>query len=241
MRTSVLLVELGDGVHSLGPQPNDAAYASQLRPVPLAKPVPATGGPRVAAVVRHHADLHLRGLASDGVTPLELGVPGTTEMRHTCFHGGYVGVDGSCEGSCQELGVGLIWDAYAAAETSDGRLWVAWVETELDQEITYTKDCSLGVPELCECVATVVSDASTGRVHLVVSDPALTSATEVLVLPTPGLAPLELLATPNPPVQRNFEMRAFGTTLTLATRERGSPDDSARLRGRVVMLDTTKL
>lgn len=208
-------------------------------PLPLPKPAPAEGGALVTVVARQGDGLHLRGLAGDGVSTFDVAIPDSAAPVRDCPEHHYVAPGESCSEACHEQSAGLEYEAFDVAETSDGRVWVAWVETHYDRQYTYTLDCSEnGLPD-CDCYPSINSDESTARIHLAEVDVETGTVGEAMTIDADAIMPMETVQFW--PGDRSFDLSAFGTTLTLGTREQTEGFESDTLHARLIHLDTAKL
>ena len=196
----------------------------------LSAPVPkaASAAPPLAIAMQHdanlfmqiEADLRVVWPADDSYESLTL--PDTGALRPTCIYGG--GEPPNCEGSCHETASGFEEGAFALAVTDDGFGWLVHVTTNLDQQYTYEPE--LVVDDLEACAHRLLSDQSTGVLHLTRIDFATREATEVLTQPIgrPALEDLFLDFDFTPP--RAVDLRARGTSLVIGVR---TTDPAVRL------------
>lgn len=153
------------------------------RPVPpTVLDVPAATVPSYAVVIQQLDGLHI-AWPGDAEPYLELTVPGTALARGECTSG-------------------LAIDGFAAAQTGDGRLWLAWVEVRPCDELDTLRLASF--------------------------DLATRTLTEQLVLDIDPLAPI--VRAVEPANARAIDARAWGSRLAIGLRTRaGEEPASARL------------
>lgn len=189
-------------------------------------PAPAPAAPTGALFAVALADAPgIRVVAEQASAPeTEVPVPGTAPPTLTCPT---PTAFSECSGFCHETGAGMETGAYALAWTDDGVAWLAYVVTQLDQQVGFTlMGQGDGPPPYC--ARGVVTDASKATLHLV-------------RVALDGTAPKEVLSMP---IQRpavsgaNFvDARGFGTDLAIGVTT-GWADPFAV---RVLRVDTTML
>jgi hypothetical protein len=138
------------------------------------------------------------------------------------------------EESCEEVTDGVLPESVAFAQTSNGRLWAAWVHSKIDQSQTWGDSC-VSLPNGCLCPIDVTRDATRGEV--VVAELFLEQGRlrEVLRLDSKDI----VLAGGSG--DRPLDLRAFGRDLALGVRVRWADSDDPRVALRVVRLDTNGL
>lgn len=125
----------------------------------------------------------------------------------------------------------------AVSRTTGGRVWAAWMWTQLDQSLSYTESCNEEVG--CYCNATVERDDSRAELVLAEVDLATREVHEVFRLRdaaphTWGLFG-DFRESPRP-----IDMRSFGTDLAIGVRVReGSVVEPAAMR--MLRVDTSML
>ncbi|MGK3999356.1 hypothetical protein [Sorangium sp. So ce1024] len=226
----------GTTERSLGAQ----FYASSpldYEPVPPPQPAGQATSPRFAAVVRHPDGLRLAS-ASDGDGFDEVAIPGTAPPTYDC-EGDVAPAPAppspDCPAECHRVASGLQWSAFAAARTSDGDVWIAFLISHIDETIAYEVQ-EMNLERVC--VGHTVADESRGELRLV-RVPAAGGAPEVAVtLPLPaigGESYFNDLHEQHPPV----DVSAFGTELTVAMRTQASREGP--FTARVLRIDTSLL
>jgi hypothetical protein len=208
--------------------------SSPIRYEPVLPPKPAAQAtiPRFAAVVQHPDGLRL---ASAGEVDGEVAIPGTATPAYSCQRGFGDSPSPGCPADCHEVTSGLEWSAFAAARTSDGDVWIAFLISHLDWTIAYEmQDIDLQPT----CVGNIAADKSRGELRLV-RVPAAGGAPEVAVtLPLPAIAGESHFSDV---YQRHplVEVSAFGTELTVAMRTQASR--VGPFTARVLRVDTSLL
>jgi hypothetical protein len=193
---------------------------------------PATvAGPLFAAAIAHNDGVHIVGESAQA-PETEVTAPGTTAPTPTCVTPTDLM---SCNGTCNETGVGMEERAFAIAWTDDGVAWLAYVVTAFDQIIAYGPQ---GDPGGQFCVANVQQDSSKGTLHLVRATLDGSAPKEVLTVPIerPGaqdaFAPGDGFDDP-----RFVDARGFGKDLAIGVRTGWFGSNAVR----VLRIDTTKL
>jgi len=202
-------------------------FSPNVSPSYLVTPIPAPVAPAPALFAVAIADAPgIRVVAEHASAPeTETPVPGTAPVTHTCQTPAPDNL--ACTGTCHETGVGVETGAYALAWTDDGVGWLAYVVTQLDQQVGYTlMGAGDGPPPYC--VGNVTSDLSHATLHLA-------------RVPLDGSAPTEVLTMPiQRPASQDagfFDARAFGTDLAIGVRTGFAEPFAVR----VLRVDTTKL
>jgi hypothetical protein len=164
----------------------------------------------------------------------EVRLDGTAAFAATCLlpDGNEPGL---CPESCEERGTGIDDRMAAIARTSDGRVFVAWMWTELDQTLSYEETCDEEVG--CYCNFTIERDDSRGELVLAELDVETLEVREVLRVTdkNPHLWGLfgDYDGSPRP-----FDMRSFGNDLAIGARVRDTEALSPAAI-RVLRIDTT--
>lgn len=151
----------------------------------------------------------------------EVAVPGSAEPVATCPFPD----DDACTGSCVETSVGVEAPSFAIARTSDGNLWVAFVETTFDVDYDFEEECEEEAG--CWCSAIPKEDRSTFMLRLVKVDPSTGAAEPVYAAPIPRLLGrfTDLFSQP-----RSLDLRGYGTSLALGMRLRGVSNEEPIVR-----------
>lgn len=190
-------------------------------------------GPAYVTLVEHDDGLRVSWPTDDGFEewPLE----GTAPIAPTCVV--EADDDGNCfPKSCTEVGTGVepIWSAIA--RTSDGRVWAAWMRTNLDLDLTFTASCD---PEVgCFCNSDVTRDDSWGELVLAEVDLETRELREAFVLRDANPHGFGLFSSEDS--ARALDLRAWGSELAIGTRVRdeGIFDPGAI---RVLRVDTASI
>lgn len=157
----------------------------------------------------------------------------TAAFQRTCVFEGD-GSPGSCPAACEEQGSGVESPMAAVTRTSDGRVWAAWMWTQLDQSLSVTETCDKEIG--CYCNSTVEREDSYGELVLAEVDLETLEVREVFRLrdQNPHTWGLFSGLRESP---RALDMRAFGSDLAVGARVRdeGGFDPAAM---RVLRVDT---
>lgn len=203
----------------------DAYSDYVLSPAP---PGPDPGGPRYAVALQDTDNVRVAWPVAESYE--ELAIPGSAVFAEDCFFGNVP----PCAEPCHDQGGGVEPGAVAFARTADGTGWLAYVETRLEQQVSFKETCSNNRRN-CYCAKTVEADASTAVLHLfrVPFDGA--PVCEALTLPTQRLAFRSLLFGVGDAV-RAIDMRAHGAELALGLRTQSSEDGERTVR--LLRIDT---
>ncbi|MFV8753110.1 hypothetical protein ACNOYE_21385 [Nannocystaceae bacterium ST9] len=213
------------------------------RPVSPAVPATLAPVPSFAVVVQHEDSLRV-AWPNEGLGPeawFEFALPETPLAAFNCSPGDpYV----DCGPDCHEQTLGLDQAGFGVSQTSDGRLWLAWVETNYDLTFHYTQDCGEPPSTECYCNSEVVQDDSTATLRVASFDFADQSLVEVLELPIPPLQQINLFGGP-PDNARLVDARAYDDQLAIGLRLRGQdpedPEDPIPRVVRLLQVDTSGL
>jgi len=207
------------------PITGDAYSEYVLSPAP---PGPDPDGPRYAVALQDTDNVRVAWPVAEGYE--ESAIPGSAVFAEDCRFGSIP----PCAEPCHDRGGGVEPGAVAFARTADGTGWLAFVETRLEQQVSFKETCS--DPRNCYCAKTVEADASTAVLHLfrVPFDGA--PACEALTLPTQRLALRSLFSGVAGDASRAIDMRAHGAELALGLRTQSSEDGERTVR--LLRIDT---
>jgi hypothetical protein len=209
----------------------DYSFPTVTYTAPLA--VPAADGPLFALALGEDVGISVVPVKAGAAPQVQTKIKGTDQPYPTCMTPGDLK---TCKGTCHETAVGgggVEPNAFAIGMTDDGRSWLAYVETRVDQVIAYSPQ---GDPGAETCIGNVQSDASKGVLHLV-SVTADGAAKEVLSMPVdrPGGAD----SFGDFSADAHFiDARAFGKDIAIGLRTGWITDKKAV---RVIRIDTSKL
>jgi hypothetical protein len=132
---------------------------------------------------------------------------------------------------------GLLEGSFGITRTTDGRLWIAWVEQHWDLTWHYTQDCGQYENTECYCNAQLLEDLSTATLHLAHHDPDENLPIEVLELPIPALQAGGFSGFPDN--ARMVDVRAHDDQVAIGLRltDGDAPSTAARL----LQVDTSAL
>jgi hypothetical protein len=209
---------------------------------PLSPAVPATTAPVPSFAVAIQDGYALRiAWPNEGLGPelyFEFALPDTQVAQFACQAGDpYV----DCGPDCHEQIEGLDEGGYGITQTTDGRLWLAWVEEHYDLTYHYTQECGEPPNTECYCGVDIVQDDSTATLHVAHFDFVEQQLVEVLELPIPPLEVINLFGGP-PDNARMVDARAFDDQLAIGLRLRAEdPDDPIARVVRLMQIDTAGL
>ncbi|MEZ4449246.1 MAG: hypothetical protein R3B09_07180 [Nannocystaceae bacterium] len=220
---------LVDGVEAmLGAQVDDLfphGYRLTPAPVPLAPP-----GPPYAVAIQHLDGIRVVWPEGDPYT--EVAIAGSESLLTLC-DGTW---DDGCPAPCHELGGGLEDGAMALARGSDGVVWLVYVRTQLDYEVTYSEECTKN--QGCYCKTKVGADV--GAATLQVVRVPVDGAPPTLALSQPIADPaLFDLFSGWQDTPRGVDARAFGDHLAVAIRTMDGPGGPYAVR--MLRIDTSML
>lgn len=190
-------VPLGD----TGPTPT---WVDLVRPTLL-----GATSPEIVAVSQSPEDLRVRWPGG------EMPIPGSAAPPYQCPWT-------DCIANCHEQATGVGDRHFAAARTTDGALWIAWVETNYDF-VRLGNDCG----GLCECSYSFTDDVSTATLHVSRLDFDSLQVELALDLPIDPAS--------GAPFQKLMDAHAFEDQLAIGLRMRDSP------ALRLIQLDTSGL
>lgn len=167
----------------------------------------------------------------DGLFELELDLPPPLSPRCLQDHDGYS--RGSCPETCEEVVDGIGGDI-SLARTSDGRIWVSFLHTFVDETQVYTESCWTDDGDGCACNIEVTRNGTHTDVVLLELDLAASRAREALRVSTRSTDPFRMVGQP-------LDLRAFGTELAIGVNARVLDRDASRLSLRVFEVDTSRI
>jgi hypothetical protein len=227
------LAALVDGqLRTLGGGFGPSYPGSYVHVAPPPQPELQTPGPDYVVLVEHAEGYRVVWPTTEGSQ--EVPLTETAPLQPTCVVNGGGG-PGNCPATCEETGAGVQDRMAAIARTSDGRVWVAWMWTELDQTLSYTETCD---PEVgCYCNFDIDREDSRGEIVLAQLNLETLAVTEVLRVAdtNPHLWGLFSDDRESP---RTLDMRTFGNDLALGARVRDTEAyEPAAIR--TLRIDTT--
>ncbi|MFV8750280.1 hypothetical protein ACNOYE_06995 [Nannocystaceae bacterium ST9] len=218
------------GVDSVLGSPVVGCSPLAYRPVSPTKPsAPLAPVPDYAVVIQHPDALRIAWPGEAGQPYREFTLADTPLARLEC-ESGEPSEGCRSESECTELADGLDVDGFAVAQTLDGVLWLAWVETHHDRSTRYFEVCE---GDECSCASEGIRDDSSARLRVVGFDFATQTTNEALDL---AIAPLSAPRGAQPDNARALDMRAWGQQLAIGLRL-ANGDRPARVR--LIQLDAS--
>lgn len=211
-----ILVHAGAQDIALGP-----AQSSYSRILPIQVPThPAAGIAPYAAVIQDNDGLRVAW--PTGSTYAETKLEGTAEIALKCPVNASVSfpLSESCPMVCEETSVGLEGNAFAAARTDSGDVWVAYAISHYDETWTYAPGCSPGQQD-GSCVCNITAKRRGTSSELFVVRLSLDGQPPALVAKLP-MGPLAQLYSKDDGRPLNpgtlIAARAFGEDVAIAVR-----------------------
>jgi hypothetical protein len=212
-----------------------------FRPLSPAMPPAPEGVPAFAAVMQYDEGLSIAWPDGEGGS-LEQAVPDSGQVGSRCP----IPALDRCENSvCAERYDFVAVDGFAVTQTSDGRLWLVWLESHVDQQGSFTLACNadpFSEEETCTCypAAPTRRDNHT-TLHLARFDFSTRELVETLSLALPQMR----FDSGYDQFQdaRVLDARAFDDQLAIGLRTEGEPRAGAIVERvqRLLHIDTSQL
>jgi|GEM_PF-6211854 len=206
------------------------------RVFPAPPALPPTGDvPAETFVVGLHSDEQLFVLESHAGEVKQLALDLPSLPSSTCLDGFEGSVSDTCPAGCEDVRHGAGRESLALAQTSDGRVWAAWVHRTIDESHTYQQHCWTEDGAGCACAVEVTRNDTHAEIVLMEVDPEQGTTREVFRLPSQDVAEQTFGD------DQVLDLRAFGRELALGVHVLAAAEDRPHHPLRVLEIDTARI